>query len=181
MICISETTCNDVQRFYDIDKAKIRVVPLSHSDVFRQLEEDHHLSVLPAASEPFIVYVGSRASYKHFDGLLSAYSVWPRRDEVGLVIVGGNLSTKEEERLEELGIRKRVYPIGDVDDETLCRVYNEATALVFPSLYEGFGIPLLEAMSCGCPIIASRIPSTVEIAGECAIYFNVWGNAVQKR
>ena len=54
----------------------------------------------------------------------------------------------------------------------LCRLYNQAVAFVYPSLYEGFGIPLLEAMTCGCPIVASRIPSTVEVAGDCPIYFD---------
>ena len=58
-----------------------------------------------------------------------------------------------------------------IDDADLCRLYNQAAAFVYPSLYEGFGIPLLEAMACGCPIIASQIPSTAEVAADCPIYF----------
>ena len=57
------------------------------------------------------------------------------------------------------------------DDKGLCKLYNGAAAFIYPSLYEGFGIPLLEAMSCGCPIIASRIPSTLEVAKDVPIYF----------
>jgi glycosyltransferase involved in cell wall biosynthesis len=60
----------------------------------------------------------------------------------------------------------------NVDDEHLNRLYNQAVAFVYPSLCEGFGIPLLEAMVCGCPIVASRIPTTLEVAGECPYYFD---------
>jgi glycosyltransferase involved in cell wall biosynthesis len=59
-----------------------------------------------------------------------------------------------------------------VDDAALCRLYNHASAFVYPSLSEGFGIPLLEALACGCPVAASRIPSTEEVAGDCAHYFD---------
>jgi alpha-1,3-rhamnosyl/mannosyltransferase len=65
-----------------------------------------------------------------------------------------------------------VQVLTDVDDQTLCQLYNQALGLVYPSLYEGFGIPLLEAMACGCPIVASRISSTIEVAGDCPIYFD---------
>jgi glycosyltransferase involved in cell wall biosynthesis len=61
--------------------------------------------------------------------------------------------------------------ITNIDDEGLCKLYNEAAAFVYPSMFEGFGIPILEAMACGCPIVASNIPSTVEIAGNYPIYF----------
>ena len=60
----------------------------------------------------------------------------------------------------------------DINDETLFCLYNRALALVYPSFYEGFGMPLLEAMACGCPIVASRIPSTIEVAGNSPIYFD---------
>ena len=57
------------------------------------------------------------------------------------------------------------------DNEKICVLYNQASAYIYPSLYEGFGIPLLEALACGCPIVASRIPSTIEVAEDCPVYF----------
>jgi glycosyltransferase involved in cell wall biosynthesis len=88
-----------------------------------------------------------------------------------LLVVGKAWTTAERERLHDLGLEDRVRRIDSVDDETLCRLYNQAEAFVYPSLYEGFGLPLLEAAACGCPIVASRIPSTEEIAGDVPIYF----------
>ena len=118
-----------------------------------------------------MLFIGGRYPHKNFNGLIQAYSLWEHREEVALVVVGSPWSVDEEKQLAELGIRERVYLLTDVDDETLCYIYNQASAFVYPSLYEGFGIPLLEAMACGCPIIASRIPSTIEVAGGCPIYF----------
>ncbi|MFX0202475.1 MAG: glycosyltransferase family 4 protein, partial [Candidatus Hodarchaeota archaeon] len=98
-------------------------------------------------------------------------SSWAGRKEVDLVIVGESWTADEEQYLAKLGIRDRVHLIEHVDDVRLCHLYNQATAFVYPSFYEGFGIPPLEAMACGCPVVSSRIPSTFEVAGECPIYF----------
>ncbi len=170
VICISRTTQKDVQQFYGIDAARIQVVPLAHSPIFRLLDATDHSFKLPTA-KPFLLYVGSRAQYKNFRSLLYGYSVWPRRDEADLVVVGSGWSREEKRTLAELEIKERVLLLGNVDDESLCHLYNQASAFVYPSLYEGFGIPLLEAMACGCPVVASRIPATMEVAGECPIYF----------
>ena len=84
----------------------------------------------------------------------------------------GKAWSKDEQRcMENLKIRDKVHLLTNIDDPDLCLLYNQAVAFVYPSLYEGFGIPLLEAMACGCPVIASRIPSTLEVAGEHPIYF----------
>ena len=170
VLCISDTTRQDVQRFYGIGSDRIHVVPLACSDIFRQLEQRDNGFKTPIG-QPFFLYVGSRFHYKNFDGLLNAYSKWPGREEMVLLVVGSAWSADEEKRLVELGIWDRVHLLTDVGDQTLCHLYNQAAAFVYPSLYEGFGIPLLEAMACGCPVIASRIPSTIEVAGECPIYF----------
>jgi len=170
VICISETTRQDVQRFYGFNFDSIYVVPLACSDVFRQLEQRCGAPQTPT-KHPFLLYVSGRSHYKNFDKLIQAYSVWSHRKEVALVVVGSPWSADEEWRLMELEIQDCMHLLTDVDDEELCRLYNQAAAFVYPSLYEGFGIPLLEAMACGCPVIASRIPSTIEVAGECPIYF----------
>jgi glycosyltransferase involved in cell wall biosynthesis len=170
VLCISDTTRRDVQHFYSMNSDRLHVIPLACSDAFRQLEQRHE--VFEASTRgPFLLYVGSRVHYKNFDGFLKAYNTWSGREEIALVVVGGPWSASEEGRLVELGIRDQVHLITDVGDETLCHLYNQAAAFVHPSLYEGFGIPLLEAMACGCPVVASRIPSTREVGGEIPIYF----------
>jgi len=170
VLCISETTRQDVRSFYGLDSDSVYVVPLACGDVYRQVEQWDDSLETPTR-RPFLLYVGARSHYKNFDGLLQAHSVWAYRKEVALVVVGRPWSADEEQRLAELGIQDCVHLHTDVDDEALCRLYNQAAAFVSPSLYEGFGIPLLEAMACGCPVVASRIPSTIEVAGECPICF----------
>jgi glycosyltransferase involved in cell wall biosynthesis len=110
--------------------------------------------------------------YKNFQALLQAYQTWPGRAEVSLVAVGEPWSRAEQQRLQAAGLVGRVRLLSGVDDQTLCRLYNTAAALVFPSLAEGFGLPLLEAMACGCPVVASRIPSSLEAAADCPLYFD---------
>ena len=171
VICISEATCRDVQRFYGLDSSSIYVVPLACSDVFRQLGQSGEGLKRPIR-EPFLLYVGNRKNYKNVNTLFQAYSAWPGRKEISLVIVGEIWSDDEECQLAELGIQAYVHLFTDVSDDELCRLYNQAVAFVYPSFYEGFGIPLLEAMACGCPIISSRIPSTIEVAEDCPIYFD---------
>ena len=170
VICISETTRQDIQRFYGLDSNSIYVVALACSDVFRPLDQRSE-ELRMSTEQPFLLYVGSRSHYKNFNMLIQAYSVWLHRKEVALVVVGKPWTADEVRRLMEWRIQDRVHLLEDVDDEELCRLYNQTAAFVYPSLYEGFGIPLLEALACGCPVIASRIPSTIEVAGDCPIYF----------
>jgi glycosyltransferase involved in cell wall biosynthesis len=167
IICISETTSRDVQEYYGVSSDKTFVVPLAHSDTFQPLENG-----ASGETRPYLLYVGRRAHYKNFDLVLEAYSSWTERDAVDLIVVGDRGWTPDEERrLNELNLSSRVKLMTDVDDEQLRRLYGRAAAFVYPSLYEGFGIPLLEAMACGCPVVSSDIPSSREVAGDCAIYF----------
>jgi len=172
VICISETTRRDLLHFYSIDPDKVWAVPLGYSSTFKRLASLAERAESPV-SGPFLLYVGSRAPYKNFKQLVEAYSLWQHRREVSLVVVGGEWSPDEMKTLAGLGIYDRVRLLNKVDDEALCYLYNTAGAFVCPSLYEGFGIPLLEAMACGCPVVASRIPSTIEVAGDCPVYFDL--------
>lgn len=176
VICISEATRQDVLHYYPQAAAsKLHVIPLAASPVFRLLSESERSSDPPAAGmgkeDAFLLFVGSRFAYKNFEGLLEAYSNWPGSDRVKLVVVGALWHTDEIQLLGKLGISGKVFLLSKVDDEALRQLYSRALAFISPSLYEGFGIPLLEAMACGCPVIASRIPSSLEVAGECALYF----------
>jgi glycosyltransferase involved in cell wall biosynthesis len=169
VICISETTRQDALAEYGLSPSITSVVPLACSKVFRRLgpEEGHSEGI----GGPFLLYVGGRGIHKNFGRLIEAYSTWDLRHEVALVVVGGAWSRTEARLLSELRVRDRVRLLTRIDDQRLCELYNQAVALVYPSLYEGFGIPLVEAMSSGCPIAASCIPSTREVAGELPIYF----------
>ena len=118
-----------------------------------------------------MLYVGRRGPYKNFKTLLQAYCVWQRRNEVDLLVVGSAWSEQERKWLAESGCEEQVHLLSGVDDHQLACLYNHAQAFVYPSLFEGFGIPLLEAMACGCPVVASRIPSTLEVAAEHPYYF----------
>lgn len=172
VICVSDTTRQDVLRLYELDADKVHVVPNACSDIFRRLDSTE-LPTSIQIEQPFLLYIGNRARYKNFDLLAKAYSLWPRRKEVALVLVSArSISESEQQLMAELAIAKQVKLLKDVDDEALCRLYNSAAVFVYPSLCEGFGIPLLEAMACGCPIVASRIPSTIEVAEDCPIYFD---------
>ena len=169
IICVSKVTRRDLQRFYDVPSQRVHVIPHACSSVFKRVVKLD--SSVRKALQPFLLYIGSRYPYKNFDRLLQAYSGWKYRDEIALVVVGRPGSAEVKQRIAELKIRDRVRFLTDVDDRKLCELYNLAAAFVYPSLYEGFGIPLLEAMACGCPIVASHIPSTLEVAGSCPIYF----------
>ena len=173
VICVSEATRRDVQSFYSVDASSIKVIPNACSNVFRQIEHRDDDLFAPT-SQPFLLYVGKRGRYKSFDGLIQAYSVWPRCKEVALVVVGEPWSPAEKERLNHLGVQEQIFLLSGINDEALSHLYNRAAAYVCPSLYEGFGIPLLEAMSCGCPIVASLIPSTIEVAGDYPFYFELF-------
>jgi glycosyltransferase involved in cell wall biosynthesis len=170
VICISETTKNDLIHFYHADEMKIRVIPLAPSSAFRKLERipDHPLAL---TNEPFLIYVGGRGLYKNFREVVDAYGGWAYRKAVAMAVVGPAWSNEERALLVERDILDRVKLYVDIDDAALCQLYNRAAGLVFPSFYEGFGLPLLEAAACGCPIVASRIPTTLDIMGEDAIYF----------
>ncbi|HLA82777.1 MAG TPA: glycosyltransferase family 1 protein [Thermoleophilia bacterium] len=170
VICISEATRQDVERYYGIDSRRTRVVPLACSSAFHASDGTADSSMIPVPT-PFFLYVGERVHYKNFRRLLETYRAWPSRRQVHLVVVGRPWSASERRHLSELGVDNLVHLLAEPDDEELCLLYNQALALLYPSMYEGFGIPLLEAMACGCPIVASRIPSTLEVAEQIPIYF----------
>jgi glycosyltransferase involved in cell wall biosynthesis len=171
VICVSESTKNDLVEYYQLKDKEIRVIYSAYSRVFKPIIRD---DIKPDYRnlKPFFLYIGRRLRYKNFGHMLRAYSLWPSRDSVDLLIVDRTpWSSEERKLLEELGVEGSVHLHLNVTDEELCQLYNQAEALIYPSLYEGFGIPLLEAMACGCPVIASRIPSTIEVAGEIPFYF----------
>lgn len=171
IVAISDTTRSDIGLFHGTDAyEKTRVIPLACGDSFAPGDDANDET--ETGNARFLLFVGDRNHYKNFILLLRAFARWRERD-VHLVVVGERgWSEREAELLQNLKIHDRVRWAGSIDDGGLIKLYRRALAFVFPSLFEGFGIPLLEAMACGCTIVASRIPSTFEVAKDCPIYFD---------
>jgi len=170
VICISESVRGAVVEMYGLPQERVVAIPLACGDNFRKMAEEivHHFHI----DQPFILYVGSRHPYKNFKTLLSAYTAWPYRPEIKLLVVGNPWSEEELKQIAAAGLQSDIICRTAISDEELCALYNQALAFVYPSLSEGFGIPLLEAMACGCPIVASRIPTSLEIARDVPYYFD---------
>src|SRR5258706_1095736 len=135
---------------------------------------------LPAAADatgdirPFLLYVGDRRGYKNFLGLVQAYAASPwLRDNFRITCFGGgNFSPSERETFAALRLGDAHIRQIAGGDERLARLYRNAAVFIYPSIYEGFGIPLLEAMSLDCPIACSRSSSIPEVAGDAGEYFD---------
>jgi glycosyltransferase involved in cell wall biosynthesis len=165
VICISQNTQADLTRLYNIDPAKMSVIPLATSIVASKQEP-------VAVSEPFFLFVGGRWGYKNFLGFAEAYYASNLHKSHKVICFGGDgFANHELSRLNEIGVPLDRFEIIDGDDELLARYYAAAVAFIYPSLYEGFGIPLLEAMECSCPVLCSNTSSMPEVAGDAALYF----------
>ena len=164
VIAISRTTADDVAEWYGPAAAeRTTVVPLAPGAAFTP-------GPAPGCAEPYLLHVGGRFGHKAFDWLLRAYAAWPGRADVGLVTVGRAWNEDEQALLQELGLTERVRRLDPVPDDELVRLYRGASALIQASIEEGFGLPVVEAMAVGCPVVARRLPATEEVAGEVPVY-----------
>jgi glycosyltransferase involved in cell wall biosynthesis len=168
IIAISENTKKDIIRILQIPDSKIDVTPLATDLSLIKMKT-------PAVSLPerFILYVGKRNTYKNFFFLLKAFSsLTGMNNKYSLVCAGGGPFNKQEScEIDKLKSSDKVIQLNANDDE-LAYLYSKAKAFVYPSLYEGFGIPVLEAFACGCPAIISNRSSLPEVGGEAAQYFD---------
>lgn len=163
----SKFSKNEIANFFKIDKSKISVVYSGVDEKFRPIKENY--------KENYILAVSSIAYHKNFTKLVEAF-MKVKIKNVNLYIVGGVnekiFGSKSRRLLEEIKNDDRVKILGRVDDDTLIKLYSNALCFVYPSLYEGFGIPPLEAQACGCPVVLSDIPVFREIYGDSATFFN---------
>lgn len=173
---ISKSTAKDIIERFGIDKKKIKTIYLAASEAFRVIKDNYRrMNRIENLSIPksFILFVGTLEPRKNIVRILEAYSRIVKRNSQApkLVLIGGRGWYYDEvfEKIKELGLIGRVVAAGYVKDEDLVYYYNLAKMLVFPSLYEGFGIPVLEAMKCGCPVITSNVSSLPEVAGDAAL------------
>jgi mannosyltransferase len=158
IICVSNNTRNDLLHFYPaITPDKVKVVYNGVSSNFQIVGD-----ITDRSYQPYFLFIGSREDYKNFDFALEIVSEY---EDFQLYIVGAPLSKHEETKV-NIKIGKRYKVFTGIDNTTLNLLYNDAFCLLYPSSYEGFGIPLLEAMRAGCPFIALNTSSIPEIAGN---------------
>lgn len=177
IIAISQSTRRDLIVHYGVDPTKITVVYEAAAPHFRpsQLGQISHVRTKYGLPERFVLHVGTLEPRKNLVRLLEAiHTLRNAGTDVRLVLVGarGWLFEGFFRRLDELALRDAVQLLGYVSDEDLPAVYGAATAGVLPSVYEGFGLPVLEAMACGTPVACSRAASLPELGGEVARYFD---------
>ena len=123
--------------------------------------------------EKYILYVGNRDFYKNFNNfILAVEPLLKEHKDLYLIAAGGGLFNKDELKLFESKNLKNKIIYKSADDTSLATLYSNALAFIFPTLYEGFGIPALEAMNCDCPVVMSNTSSLPEVGGDAAIYFD---------
>jgi glycosyltransferase involved in cell wall biosynthesis len=166
ILCVSENTKQDLLDYYPFLEDKITVTPLA-SEINGSLADD----TAPVPPQPYYLYVGSRTSYKNFDGLLTAFGQVASTD-LRLCVVGAEFNAQEQSKITAMGLTDRIHNFGQVSDRHLAQLYRCSLALVYPSFYEGFGIPPLEAMACGTAVIAANTSSLPEVVGDAGILFN---------
>ena len=166
IIAISQNTKEDIIQLLHISPEKIDVI--YHSTSMKPFTGKQRLT-LP---DSFLLFVGDRTPYKNFNRLAKAFSELSTKDEnLFLVCTGMPFKQSEKELLDKLNISNKVIHI-KATDRTLAELYSRAKLFVFPSLYEGFGIPILEAYACYCPVALSNTSCFPEIAGDAGIYFD---------
>lgn len=166
VICISHSTRRDLLALLPVDEAKVSVIHLASS-----LQPPP--GPVPEGGAPYLLYVGDRWTYKNFLPLLQAVGASPALREFRIVCFGGGAMTDAEwAAVDAAGIARERVEQRHGDDALLARLYAGAFCLVYPSLYEGFGIPPLEAMQCDCPVVCSNTSSIPEVVGDAAETFD---------
>lgn len=177
VLAISENTKKDIIRIFNIPTEKINVVycgvsedffPINDENVQRETKNKY------CGGKEFILSVGTLNPRKNFIKLIEAFAVVRKNIDIKLVIAGkkGWLFEEIYSKVKELNIQNDVIIANAVNDKELNMLYNSCSVFVFPSLYEGFGIPIIEAFACGAPVCASNASSVPEVAGDAALYFD---------
>jgi glycosyltransferase involved in cell wall biosynthesis len=176
ILTVSEASKRDIIHFFNVQPEKIVVVHNAIDERFRATPSDEHIARVRERyqlAHGFVLYVGNIKPHKNLVRLIEAYDLLRRRgfDELKLLIIGDEISKLPALRraVHKHKLHKHVRFLGYLPDDTLAVLYRLAQVFVFPSLYEGFGLPPLEAMACGTPVVTSNVSSLPEVTGDAAV------------
>ncbi|WP_081721018.1 glycosyltransferase family 4 protein [Pseudoxanthomonas suwonensis] len=169
ILTVSDFSKREIVRHYGIDEGKIRVVPNSGEQVIRVSPDHSIVDKLGLAGRPYVLAVSTQAKHKNVELILRVAARMSGRDVKFVLVGGGNTRVFGNE---STSFAENVVYTGFVSDSELRALYERAACFVFPSLYEGFGIPPLEAMELGCPVLSSDAACMPEVLGEAAAYFS---------
>lgn len=177
IITVSEASRRDIEHFFPSTKGRIYVVPNAAHARFRRLEVPREATHLPALGIefPYVLFVGTLEPGKNVERVIRAFdSIAERFPRHHLVVAGdrGWLYEGILEAAEKARAASRIHLIGHQGDDVIVELMNFCEIFVFPSLYEGFGLPPLEAMACGAPVITSNVSSLPEVVGDAALLVN---------
>ena len=172
IVCISENTKKDLLELYPESKSKrIEIIGNGVSDRFCE-NDTPHIKKAPCAQVQgkFFLYVGHRGKCKNFEAVLTACQILG--SDFSCIVVGTEFSAEEKRLIDAAGLGQKIINVGRVSDQELLHLYSIAYFFFFPSFYEGFGIPPLEAMKTGCPVVCSNSSSLPEVVENAAILFD---------
>ncbi len=179
IISDSEATKKDLIKFLKIDPSKIVVIPLGVEEKFRVIDDQEELDRVRGKfnlphDRKVLMHVGGSAYNKNIEGIIKVISNLKSQSATGgsnvfFIKIGSSSTDVQKGLIREFGLQDSVKFLGEVSEEDLVVLYNLADVFVFPSFYEGFGLPVLEAMACGTPVVTSNTSSLPEVAGEAAI------------
>ncbi len=174
VICLSEATRADLETIFPRIRGRLSVIPAGVERSFRPSTkaESEPVRAKYALPEQYLLYVGSNKPHKNLPALVEAYARLGRAPALLLAGMEDLRYPGARQRIETLGLKDRVRVMGQIPEEDLPRLYSNALAFIFPSLYEGFGLPPLEAMASGAPAACSDIPSLRETTGGAALLFD---------
>ncbi|HLD10656.1 MAG TPA: glycosyltransferase family 1 protein [Candidatus Nanoarchaeia archaeon] len=175
IITCSENSKQDIINFFKVSPDKVSVIYLASNKEYGQLtkkETNSKLIKYNLVNKKYIFYVGNLEKHKNVEGLIESFNLISKKNKDLILVLGGKKGWGYEDinkKIIELDLSDKIIFTGYVDEKDLPALYNGASLFVYPSYYEGFGLPPLEAMSCGCPVITSNTSSLPEVVGDAGI------------
>ncbi len=177
VICISAETKSDVLRLSTLSKNAVSVISMGLNYPYSPMKKIEYQPCLQALGIPqdiqFILHVGANHWYKNRLGVLAIFyqlTLQLKQPDFYLVMAGKPMTDEMRQFIKTHNLTQKIIELVEIDHESLRSLYSAATALLFPSLYEGFGWPIIEAQACGCPVFTSNRPPMNDVGGEAAIY-----------